>query len=95
MQVTAPLVSLCMLAEPVDFGSTDGMPVHTLFVLVTPSVRVHLHVLSLLSAALHDPVIRAKLEARVPPGELLAEIERLEADQLRAREERLARSDRP
>jgi hypothetical protein len=40
-------------------------------------------------------VIRAKLEARVPSGELLAEIERLEADQLRAREERLARSDRP
>lgn len=95
MQVTAPLVSLCMLAEPVDFGSTDGMPVHTLFVLVTPSVRMHLHVLSLLSAALHDPVIRAKLEARAPSGELLAEIERLEADQLRAREERLARSDRP
>jgi PTS system nitrogen regulatory IIA component len=95
MHVHEPLVSVCMLAQPVDFGSTDGMPVHTLLVIVAPSVRAHLHVLSRLSAVLHDGAVRAKLESRAPADALLAEIERVEAAQARARDEGLARSDRP
>lgn len=94
LQVQKPIVSVCLLAQPVDFGSTDGMPVHTLLALVVPSVRVHLHVLSLLSAALHDAGVRAKLESRAPAPDILAEIERVEAAQERARDEGLARSDR-
>ena len=93
MHVHEPLVSVCLLAEPVDFGSTDGMPVHTLFVIVAPSVRMHLHVLSMLSAVLHDAAVCAKLESRASAEEILAEIERVEAAQARAREEGLARGD--
>jgi PTS system nitrogen regulatory IIA component len=94
MHVREPFVTVCMLEQPIDFGSTDGMPVHTLLVIVAPSVRMHLHVLSLLSAVLHDAAVCARLESRAPPEEILAEIERVEAAQARAREEGLARGDR-
>jgi PTS system nitrogen regulatory IIA component len=95
LHVREPLVCMCLLAQPVDFGSTDGMPVHTLLVIIAPSVRLHLHVLSHLAAVLHDGALRAKLEARAPGDEILAEIERVEAAQEHARDEGLAGSDRP
>jgi PTS system nitrogen regulatory IIA component len=93
LQVTAPTVSVCLLERPIDFEAIDQRPVHTLFAIVAPSVRMHLHVLSLLGAVLHDPSIPPKLEARAPREEILAGIERVEAEQARARAERLARSD--
>lgn len=42
-------VSLCFLKTPLDFGALDGLPVHTLFVLLTASPRRHLEVLSKIS----------------------------------------------
>lgn len=42
-------VSLCFLKDPLDFGALDSLPVHTLFVLLTPSPRRHLEVLSKIS----------------------------------------------
>jgi PTS system nitrogen regulatory IIA component len=64
LRVSAPAVAVSYLASPVDFGAIDGEPVHTLFTLVSPSVRVHLHLLALLAAALHDPAVRAAVDAR-------------------------------
>jgi PTS system nitrogen regulatory IIA component len=93
LQVTRPAVSVCYLDHPIDFDAIDRHPVHTLFVIVAPSVRMHLHVLSALGAALHDPAIPPLLEARAPREELLAALERIEAAQARARDERVAGSD--
>jgi nitrogen PTS system EIIA component len=93
LQVRRPSVSVCFLEQPIDFDAVDQKPVHTLFVIVAPSVRMHLHVLSLLGAVLHDPALAPKLQARAPREELLADIERIEAAGARARDERLARSD--
>jgi len=47
-----PVLALGLLAHPVDFGAPDGKPVHSLFTLVTPTIRVHLHLLARLSFAL-------------------------------------------
>ena len=79
LRVAAPLVAVAWLAEPVDFGAADGKPVHTLFTLVTPSVRLHLHLLAQLAAALHDPGVAATLAARPPEPELLEAFARREA----------------
>lgn len=95
LQVKQPSVSVCFLAEPIEFEALDRKPVHTLFAIVAPSVRMHLHVLSVLAAVLHDPGFPPKLEARVPADQLLAEIERIERAQALARDERLAGSDGP
>jgi PTS system nitrogen regulatory IIA component len=50
-----PLLALCFLQQPVDFAATDGKPVHTLFALVTPTIRSHLQTLARLAFALGGP----------------------------------------
>jgi PTS system nitrogen regulatory IIA component len=47
-----PVLSLSFLRHPVEFGAADGQPVHTLFTLVTPTIRVHLQFLARLALAL-------------------------------------------
>jgi len=42
-------VSICYLSKPVDFNALDGEPVHTLFILLTASPKMHLDVLSKIS----------------------------------------------
>jgi nitrogen PTS system EIIA component len=47
-------VSICCLEQPVDFGSLDNQPVHTLFILLTASPKMHLEVLSKISYLCQD-----------------------------------------
>ena len=71
-------MTLCFLDQPIEFGSVDGKPVHTLFSLVSPTIRVHLHLLSRLSTALLDSKVRTSILRRDARPELLAEIRRVE-----------------
>ena len=79
LHVAEPSVAVCFLDHPIDFGAVDGKPVHTLFSLISPTPRAHLHLLSRLSAALYDPRFREAVIRRAPFDELLAEIQRIEA----------------
>lgn len=72
--VDAPVVALCLLERPVDFGAADGKPVSALFLLLAPTVRAHLTLLAELAAALHDPRCKAAVARRAPAGEILASI---------------------
>ncbi|NLF19332.1 MAG: PTS transporter subunit EIIA [Lentisphaerae bacterium] len=80
MRVERPLIALAFLATPVDFGAMDGLPVHTVFVMITPTVRVHLSLLSRLSLALRHPTWRAVLAARSGADEILSTLRRVEAE---------------
>ena len=42
LHVDRPMVTLCFLERPVDFGALDGKPVHVLFSLICPTMRSHL-----------------------------------------------------
>ncbi|MGV8042245.1 MAG: proton-conducting transporter membrane subunit [Thermoanaerobaculaceae bacterium] len=53
-----PLVTLCFLRRPVDFGAVDGKPVVALFSLVSSTPKMHLHLLSRLAYALRDPGVQ-------------------------------------
>ncbi|MGD1002212.1 MAG: PTS sugar transporter subunit IIA [Candidatus Brocadiia bacterium] len=66
-----PAVMLCFLAHPVDFGSLDGQPVSVLFTLVSPTIRAHLHLLSLLSFALRDPRFKSAVLRHAASEEIL------------------------
>jgi PTS system nitrogen regulatory IIA component len=55
LHVPKPIVALCFLEKPIEFGALDGRPVHALFSLISPTVRAHLHLLSRLAFALRDP----------------------------------------
>ncbi|HEX5051124.1 MAG TPA: PTS sugar transporter subunit IIA [Planctomycetota bacterium] len=67
--VPEPVLGLFFLATPVDFGAADGRAVTTLFVLVSPTVRMHLHLLSRVARALagelKEPVEMQRTDAEI------------------------------
>jgi PTS system nitrogen regulatory IIA component len=82
-------ISLYFLEHPVDFGAADGTPVFAIFLLVSPTARMHLQLLSRLSFALHDSGLKAALARRASSEEILAEFQRVEnATRRRAGQER-------
>ncbi|MEZ4601390.1 MAG: PTS sugar transporter subunit IIA [Syntrophotaleaceae bacterium] len=83
LHVTRPTVTLCFLERPVDFRSLDGRPVQTLFTLISPTVRSHLHMLSRLGYLLKDQSFRQALDTQESRETLFSS--------LRKAEERLAR----
>jgi PTS system nitrogen regulatory IIA component len=52
--------------------------VHTLFLLVSPTVGMHLRMLARLAAALHDPEFKSAVLRRAPAAEILAHARRLD-----------------
>ncbi len=79
LHVNQPIVSLCFLNTPVDFGAIDGKPVFALFGLISPTVRIHLHVLSRLAYGLQDPGFKAAVVRKATAAEILNEARRVEA----------------
>lgn len=75
-----PAISLCFLENPVDFGALDGKPVRVLFMLTSPTVRVHLHLLSRLAYMLHDKEFRALLTSACDPERILEAARRFERE---------------
>lgn len=80
LHVPRPTVTLCFLEHPVDFRSLDGKPVHTLFTLVSPTVRAHLHLLSRLAFCLRDPTLRELLAEPAGRDVLLHAFREVERD---------------
>jgi len=78
LHLEQPLVAICFLERPVDFGALDARPVDVLFVLVSPTVRAHLHLLSRLSFALRDPAFKAAVVDRASREDLMAAAEGVE-----------------
>jgi PTS system nitrogen regulatory IIA component len=70
LSIDAPSISACYLQAPVDFGAIDGRPVVLLFVLLSPSVRTHLQLLSRLSYCLRDKDFVAFLHSCPGPDDL-------------------------
>jgi len=73
-----PAITLCFLEQPVDYGALDGLPVRALFLLVSPTIRAHLHLLSRLGAALHDADLKRLVREQGLREEILAAVERVE-----------------
>jgi PTS system nitrogen regulatory IIA component len=78
LPVPCSTITLCFLARPVAYSARDDKPVHTLFAMVCPTARAHLHLLARLAFALRDPEFRAAVERRAPPGDILRQARRLE-----------------
>jgi len=74
LHVRRPFVSLCLLAHAVEFDAVDGLPVHALFVLVSPDVPAHLRILAQLGFAMHDAELRRFLRAAASSEDILARV---------------------
>jgi PTS system nitrogen regulatory IIA component len=79
LHVPRPLIALCFLEKPVDFGALDGKPVYVLFSLISPTVHLHLQLLARLSFALHDARFKQAVVRQAPAEEILREAGRVEA----------------
>jgi PTS system nitrogen regulatory IIA component len=79
LHVESPLVTLCFLEKPVDFGALDRKPVQVLFSLICPTMRSHLQTLARLSHALHDPKFKEVVLRNGAREEILREARRVEA----------------
>ena len=85
LHLSRPIVTLCFLEQPIDFGALDGQPVHTLFTLISPTVRGHLHLLSRLAFVLRDPGFAAAVRAKSSPEEIHEALRVAEAAVIAAR----------
>ena len=79
LHVPQPMVTLCFLESPVDFGALDGKPVHTLFTLISPTVKAHLYLLSRLAFALRDPGFKQIIAQQASRDQILAATRELSA----------------
>lgn len=73
LQLSQSAVTLCFLEHGVDFDAIDGRPVDKLFVITSPTVRAHLHLLSQLSWLLRQPSIRRVLDEQESRERILEE----------------------
>jgi PTS system nitrogen regulatory IIA component len=78
LHVETPIVLLCLLARDIDFKAIDGQPVRVLFTLLSPTIPLHLGLLSRLAHALHDDVLCQLLAERSARDAILTRIRELE-----------------
>jgi len=78
LPVARPLLTLCYLDQPVAFGAGALGQVDTMFVLVTPTVSVHLQMIARLAALIQDETVKGLLKQRRSLDELLSEARRIE-----------------
>jgi PTS system nitrogen regulatory IIA component len=82
LHIDRPTIALCFLERPIEYGAIDGGPVHTLFAIISPTTRAHLHLLAKLTFVLRDRELRRCLHDQDPRQEIL--------DRVRGAEGRLA-----
>jgi len=61
----------------VDYNAVDGEPVHSVFLVISPSIPVHLRILAQLGFKLRDPALRELLQRRAPDADILARFDAL------------------
>ena len=71
LPVNRPHVSICFLAQPLEFGAADKKPVQTLFVSISPTIRIHMQMLARIARALGDGSVRELLRARASESEII------------------------
>jgi PTS system nitrogen regulatory IIA component len=79
LHLSGPMIVLCFLEKPVDFGALDGQPVSTLFTLISPTVRAHLQLLSRLGFVLRDPGFKKVVLEQAAREEVLESLRRAES----------------
>jgi PTS system nitrogen regulatory IIA component len=78
LHIGRPSLSLGFLERPIEFGALDGKPVHTLFTIISPTTRAHLHLMSKLSFVLRDEGVRRVVRQQESRQEILDQIARAE-----------------
>ncbi|MFH1097376.1 MAG: PTS sugar transporter subunit IIA [Candidatus Desantisbacteria bacterium] len=75
---SSPTITLCFLEKPIDFGALDGQPVHALFILISNTVPIHLHLLSQIASTLNNPEFKALILSHAKKEDILSTAQQLE-----------------
>lgn len=81
VNLQTPMIMLSFLKNPVDFGAGDKKSVKIIFMLVSPTMRTHLYLLSTLTYALQDKSFRDILRPSEDPKRIFEAAERLRPSQ--------------
>jgi PTS system nitrogen regulatory IIA component len=73
-----PMIATCYLQAPIDFNAIDARPVFVLFLLLSTSVKIHLHLLSKLAFCIRDDKFISFLKGAPPADQLFSKITELE-----------------
>ena len=73
------LLCPCFLKTPIDFNSVDDKPVFVLFILLSPSTKGHLHLLSRLAFCVRDDAFVSFLKTTPDADLFFKEISKFEA----------------
>jgi nitrogen PTS system EIIA component len=73
-----PVIITCFLEHALDYQAVDGLPVFVLFILLSPSVNIHLHLLSRLAFCVRDTSFVDFLKQVPIPEELFEKVKNLE-----------------
>ncbi|MCX7872260.1 MAG: PTS sugar transporter subunit IIA [Verrucomicrobiae bacterium] len=71
LNILQPSVSICFPEKPIDYGALDGIPVHTLFTVISPSVTLHLRILARIAYVLKNEQLKAALLNRADKNKIL------------------------
>ena len=78
LDVLRPMLSLCYLKQPIDFGAIDGRPVHTFFTIISPTIKTHLGLLARLAFALREAGFARKVADRSGCTQILEDARRID-----------------
>ena len=53
-EIDNPLITTCFLEKSIDFAAVDDRPVFVMFILLSTSIKIHLHLLSRLAFCVRD-----------------------------------------
>ncbi len=73
-----PVITTCFLEKPIDFNAIDDKPVSVFFLLISPTVKHHLHLLSRLSYCIRDRAFVAFLNQHPDAADLCSRVAEFE-----------------
>ena len=80
LHIGRPLLALCFLERAIEYGALDGKPVDTLFTIISPTTRAHLHLMAKLAFVLRDADVRHAVGGQESRVEILRQIGRAERE---------------
>ena len=74
-----PSITTCFLKVPIDYDAIDALPVFVLFLILSPSPKIHLRLLAKLSHLLRDSAFVHFLRGVPSPEDLLSRVGEIES----------------
>jgi len=79
LHVSKPTITLCFLERPIDFHAIDDQMVDTMFAIISPTVRAHLHLLSRLGFVLRNADFKEAVKRRATREVIMESLARAES----------------